>query len=135
MSKRKKMEDAISDLQCREGTVRSNIGYCFANGGLNGKDSKTCKDIHAWSIDKCFDGVVWSDLDNNFKKDSKNHKPFSVKAALAHLQSLDASGKAKAAEYVWRAPDFVDTPLRRALQTTPWFLKAPVLNVVRDNQE
>jgi hypothetical protein len=51
---------------------------------------------------------------------------FSVDAALRYIQrSLDLEGKSKAAEYVWRAPDFVTTPLRAALQMAPWFAPSP----------
>ena len=48
---------------------------------------------------------------------------FSIDAAKRHVQSLDAVGMASAAEYIWRAPGFVDTPLRVALQSEPWFPK------------
>ena len=37
------------------------------------------------------------------------------------VQALSPKTKAKVAEYVWRTPRFVDTPLRRALQQAPWF--------------
>jgi hypothetical protein len=48
-------------------------------------------------------------------------KPFSVVAAIAYIKGLSPEGKAKAAEYVWRAPDFVQTPVRAVLQQEPWF--------------
>lgn len=67
------------------------------------------------------DVVVWTDLGSNF--DKVCGKPFDVDAALTHAQSLDAEAKSGAAQYVWRAPSFVDTPLRRALQAQPWFPK------------
>lgn len=44
-------------------------------------------------------------------------------AAVNHVQQLPPEGKAMAAEYVWRAPDFVVTPLRETLQAEPWFRK------------
>jgi hypothetical protein len=43
-------------------------------------------------------------------------KPFSVKAAVAYVEGLDADGKAMAREYLKQAPDFVRTPVREALQ-------------------
>ncbi len=67
--------------------------------------------------------VVWTDLESNFKNKSKNKTNFSVESAIAHIQKLEAEGKAKAAEYVWRAPDFVRTELRTALENEPWFKK------------
>jgi hypothetical protein len=43
-------------------------------------------------------------------------KPFSVKAAVAYVESLDANGATMAQEYLKQAPDFVRTPVRLALQ-------------------
>ncbi len=65
------------------------------------------------------DVVVWTDLGSNFDEICGNS--FDIDAALAHIKSLDREAKSGAAEYVWRAPRFVDTPLRRALHAQPWF--------------
>jgi hypothetical protein len=48
-------------------------------------------------------------------------KPFSREHAIDHVRSLDAAARSGAAEYVGRAPEFVNTPLRTALQSQPWF--------------
>lgn len=122
LSKRKNPEDAICDLRSREGTTRANLGYFFADGWPHqSRDPASLESIRVWSKVKKFDVVVWTDLDSNFEKVCG--KPFEVGAALAHVQSLDAEAKSLAAEYVWRAPAFVDTQLRRALQVQPWFPK------------
>jgi hypothetical protein len=113
-------EDAICDLRSREGTIRSNIGFYFADGSRSQwKDHATLAAVKVWASVKAIDVVVWTDLTTNF---AKNQRPqFSIESALAHLQTLDAKAKAGAAEYVWRAPGFVRTPLRTALQAEPWF--------------
>lgn len=119
-SKRKDPEDAICDLRSREGTTRSNIGVFFADGSRRqSRDSSAFQSIDTWARTKKFDVVVWTDLGSNFSRACG--KPFTVDAALAHVQSLDDEAKSGAAEYVWRAPTFIDTPLRQALQTQPWF--------------
>jgi hypothetical protein len=121
-SRRRDPEDAICDLRSREGTTRSNIGFLFADGSRKqSRDANSLETIRAWAKAKNLDVVVWTDLGSNF--DKVCGKPFGVDAALAHLQSLDQEAKAGAAEYVWRAPAFVDTPIRRALQVQPWFPK------------
>lgn len=51
-------------------------------------------------------------------------QPFSVHAALSHVKTLTVEGQVKAAAYVWRAPEFMQTPVRSALQTEPRFLDA-----------
>ena len=122
LSKRAKLEDAIADLRCREGTTIENIGYVHLDekpARLNalGKEGP----IVAWAKEKKLDAVVWTALKSNFKEKVK--QPFSVKAVVAYVKTLDPAGKAKAAEYVWRAPEFVQTPVRSALQHEPWFSK------------
>lgn len=119
-SKRNDPNDTICDLRCREGTTLSNIGLCFSDGSrASSRNKATLNAIKEWSATKSFDVVVWTDLRSNFEKECGTK--FTVDSATAHLQSLDAAAKSRAAEYVWRAPPFVATPLRRALQQGAWF--------------
>ncbi len=122
LSKRKKPDDAICDLRSREGTILKNIGYYFADDSRKqSHEEENLKSIQGWAIEKKIDVVAWADLESNFQEKSKCNKPFSVENALNHIQALNSEGKAKAAEYVWRAPAFVNTPLRMALESQPWF--------------
>jgi hypothetical protein len=119
-SKRRDPNDAICDLRSREGTTRANIGIYFADGTLNQtKDQDALAAISKWAKNKAIDVVVWTDLPSNFQKVCGS--TFCIAGAVAHIQALDESVKSGAAEYVWRAPGFVNTPLRAALQTEPWF--------------
>jgi hypothetical protein len=122
ISKRENPDDAICDLRCREGTTLSKIGFYLADGTRGqSRDRESFASIGAWAAGKKIDVVIWTDLESNFKDKGRCGKSFSIKNALCHIQALDAEGKAKAAEYVWRAPAFIDTPLRKALQSQPWF--------------
>jgi len=119
-STRRDPDDAICDLRSREGTSRANIGFLFVDGSRSQARDQTSFDaIKDWATARRFDVVVWTDLESNFAKQCGC--AFSIENAVAHLQSLDAGAKARAAEYVWRAPAFVVTPLRTALQAEPWF--------------
>ena len=73
----------------------------------------------AWAKTRGIDVVLWTALESNFA--DKRKCRFSVPAAISYLKALPPEGKAKAAEYVWRSPEFVQTPLRRVLQQEPWF--------------
>jgi hypothetical protein len=77
--------------------------------------------IKTWAHKNHIDVVIWTDLESNFSAKSFVKKPFSVLNAIAHLQQLPPEAKANAAEYIWRSPPLVDTPLRCALQSEPWF--------------
>ena len=118
MSKRKVPDDAICDLRNREGTVLTHIGYYFADESRMGEPSVP-NSIKKWIANKEFDVVIWTGLPSNFK-DEKG-EDFSVDAAKQYLQGMCNEGKAKSAEYIMRAPNFIDTSLRRAMQTEPWF--------------
>jgi hypothetical protein len=109
LSKRTTLEDAVCDLRCREGTIIKNIG----------QPSNYTPGIAAWAKAKSIDAVIWTALESNFQKEMS--KGFSVNNAIEYLRALPPNGKAKAAEYVWRAPSFVKTRLRDALQGAPWF--------------
>jgi hypothetical protein len=78
--------------------------------------------VVAWATEKKLDAAIWTALSSNFAQRAK--RSFSEDAAIGYLRTLSAAGKAKAAEYVWRAPAFVQTPVRSALQRDPWFSRA-----------
>lgn len=83
------------------------------------RDEESFNAIAAWARVKEIDVVIWTDLPSNFEQKVK--QPFSIDSALSYVKALTSEGKARAAEYIWRAPDFVQTPLRKALEQTPWF--------------
>lgn len=122
-STRATVDDAICDLRCREGTILKKIGcYVAEVSHTNQCGSPNIENvIAAWARERAVDAVVWTNLEGNFEKKSKIKKPFSIPNALSHLALLEPIGKSKAAEYVWRAPDFIRTPLRTALEKVPWF--------------
>lgn len=118
MSTRRTPLDAIADLRSREGTVMRRMGFWLADGSLI-CEPEISEAIVSWAMEKSFDAVVWTGLPSNFREQTK--RDFSVDAAVEHLQNLTPEGKAMAATYLWRAPDFVRTPLRDQLQRVPWF--------------
>lgn len=117
LSTRKQSQDAVADLRCREGTTIENIRSLVLAERLPEDD--TSQGIASWAEDRNLDVVVWTALSSNFP--TKVKRPFSVPEAVAYLTRLPAVGKAKAAEYIWRAPEFIRTPLRSAVETEPWF--------------
>lgn len=120
MSKRTSPDDTICDLRCREGTKCDRIGYYFADLSRSGKPHVP-DSIKEWAQKTKIDVVVWAGLKNNFKEKNEN-KEFSVLEAISYLKSLPPEGKAKAAEYIFRAPDFIRTALRSSIEIEPWFV-------------
>ena len=123
VSKRGDLADVIADIAKREDCGVAKIGCCLAAEPANatGQYPNLCATIQRWldNIEPKLDAVVWTDLENNFEERSDRMKPFSVGEALIHLKRLPPGGRSKAAEYVWRAPDFVQTKLRRKIETWP----------------
>ena len=111
------VEDAVADLRCREGAEIDKIQSLVLGDPI--PSDEYAKTIALWATSKELDVVVWTGLPSNFS--NKLNQPFSVEAAVAYLKSLPLNGKVRAAEYIWRAPEFVTTPLRSAMQVEPWF--------------
>jgi hypothetical protein len=123
LSKRRALEDAVGDLRCREKTVVGSIGRIQIDKEATAVASTgTEASILSWAREQKLDAVVWTALKSNFEEEVK--APFSVDAVVAYLKTLAPAAKVKAAEYVWRAPEFVQTPVRSALQAEPWFSRS-----------
>lgn len=112
LSRATKVEDAIEDLRIREGTNRKSITSINV---FDSDELSTFPSIRTWAKEKNIEFVVWTGLGSNFRN-------FSVEAGIRHLERLPESAKAKAAEYIWKAPEFVQTKLRNALKYCKWFL-------------
>jgi hypothetical protein len=113
LSKRSNVEDAACDLRCREGTICRNI-RCIVVAEAVTSQNIAGNSVLDWARREKLDAVVWTGLESNFK-------PFTVDLALSYLKGLSPAGKAKAFEYFVRAPAFVKTEVRSALEKEPWF--------------
>jgi len=117
-SPRADLDDAIRDLQLREGTGKKWIGFVDI---VHGKTScsmfpeqiDVSGQIHRWCAKTEFDAAVWTALRSNFNDEKK--KAFSVNAAVDHLQDLPQTARINAFKYIQNAPARIDTPLRRRL--------------------
>jgi hypothetical protein len=123
LSKRIEPNDAFEDLSIREGISEQRHGRVPASIGrfFRGKSGPTvCRDpesgrsIQTWADSKGIDVVTWTDLRSNFEH--VTGRPFSISAALAHLDSLAPELRSETMEYARRAPPSVQTELRRALE-------------------
>lgn len=119
-SARRDLNDALCDLCAREATVMNRIGYVNAHS-----DDARCQAdreaqplIRAWAQELGFDFVVWTDLPSNFAE--KRGVAFCVDRAIEYLRSLREDAADRARDYIRRAPEEIDTPLRRALASTEW---------------
>lgn len=120
VSKRATLNNAVWDLRSREDTTVKNIGQLLVSPKAETPASSGTEDpLVLWARSNQLEAVVWTALTSNFER--KRKEPFSVTAVVAYVKTLNPEGKAKAAEYIWRAPDFVRTPVRSAIQVEPWF--------------
>jgi len=129
LSERTTLEEAVFDLQVREDTTPDQIGRVITPSEVKAPADVLIRDpIETWTRANKFDAAIWTALKSNFKEKTK--QTFSVSAAVAHLKSLLPEAKVKAAEYIWRAPNFVKTPVRAAIQVEPWFKSAVITQSV-----
>jgi hypothetical protein len=122
LSNRREPEVAIGDLQRREGMPTSNnVGFldCSQKNTKYGYD-EIYDHIRTWAVYRNIGMVIWTALPSNFSE--KVGRSFSVPNAVSYLKNLP--GKEKAIEYINRAPTFIQTPLRTALEGEPWFTSA-----------
>lgn len=119
LSNRDALADVVCDLRCREGTAEKRIGRIEV-GRTQGLALGTAEHtILTWAQGKKLDAAVWTALDNNFQQHTK--RTFSIEAAVEYVGGLAHEAKTQAVEYIARAPDFVRTPARAALQSAQWF--------------
>lgn len=109
------LREAIEDLRKREDTLKSMIGVVSQtiNNTTTGFDM-----IKSWSTEEKWDAVIWTGLPSNFE--DKEHVPFTVENGLVYLSGLFGEEKAAARKYIERAPEEVDTPLRRGIGKKFW---------------
>lgn len=118
LSKRCKIGDVVDDLRRREGTTVKNIGCVQLGGEMRSRDGRITEEIAGWATHKGLNAVVWTDLPSNFGKETG--REFTVENALAHLRGLKWPAEAAAIDYIRRAPEFVRTPVRKALAEPGW---------------
>lgn len=113
------LADAARDLTRREGTNPKYIGYYDHRTQVSSikefGDQFDIKDtLSSWCDRKAVDGVVWTALPSNF--DGRFHMAFSMEHAMTYLRSLAKNDLNKALEYFYKAPEQIDTPLRRRVK-------------------
>ena len=124
-SLRTDLDNAISDLRQREGTVTNRIGFVNLVNGKSrcGVAPSLVGKIRDWGEEHGFGGIVWTDLPSNFEGEIGSR--FSVEGATKYLVGLPRSAAERARQYINNAPAEVDTPLRRNIQESGWLELTP----------
>jgi hypothetical protein len=113
------LDAAIENLRAREDTVTGWIGFitlpdcassCRAEPGI-------LEHIQRWAEGKGLDAVVWTDLPDNpdrFKQQTGTE--LNEDNVIKYLGSLKGKAMKDAREYVQKAPEQIDTNLRRRIK-------------------
>jgi len=119
-SVRSEIGAAIVDLANRERMEPTNIGFVDRNTGESRSHrEETRNTFWNWIEDRNYDGAVWTDGERNFE--ALTGRAFSLQTAQDHLRSLQGISLEEARRYIRNAPARVETPLRRALENSPWW--------------
>ncbi len=117
VSEKTNLELAIVDLQKREGTTNRDR-ICVFDSQQNftseralTKHPEASESIRTWAENEQFDAVIWTGLGPRFR--DCIHIAFSPPAAVRYVSELPAESRAKAFEYIRKAPQEIDTPVRR----------------------
>jgi hypothetical protein len=107
------LNDVKDELRIREGRTRASWISSFDRDGnqLGETSHEIAQRIRDWLMTTDSDAVVWTAIPPDF-----GGRQFTIAAAIRHFCDLDQAKKQDARNYIARAPDEVDTPLRRALR-------------------
>ncbi len=111
------LDEAIRNLREREGNPLPNhIGYInlvkhTERPRARQNHPAACDAITVWARENDWEAVIWTALPSNFE--AQQHQPFTVQAGLDYLNGLTGETRARAFEYIRRAPPETMTPLRR----------------------
>lgn len=115
---------SVIDLAERERVEPSNIGFIDrASGQSHSHRKATQQTLWRWIKNSDYDGAVWTDGERNFENLTGKH--FSLQTAQDHLWSLRGVSLEEARRYIREAPSRVETPLRKALDGSPWWHHDP----------
>lgn len=121
---REELDDAIENLRTREITITEKIGFatipkcesrCWG-------DLKTLERILEREKEKGLDAVVWTGLiENSDKFKEKTEMEMTEDNIIKYLKSLTGETQKNAMEYIQKAPEQIDTKLRRKIhQEMDW---------------
>lgn len=103
------LDEAVGLLQEREGCVPRRIGVWPSVGEVV-TDSYDV--IDQWAKARGCEGVVWTALPPKWRVDGQVP---SVAEIIDHLERLQPEARSRAAEYIRRAPDQIETEYRSEL--------------------
>ncbi|HEY8657804.1 MAG TPA: hypothetical protein VIL78_02145 [Hanamia sp.] len=115
------LDEAILDLAVREGCGKNKIGYYdkkkkkISDNFTADKFKNQRSEIENWTNDQDVDAVIWTNLSSNFK-DKLGLNDFKPMDAINYLKYLSPDVKARAEEYIRKAPKVVDTPIRKEIE-------------------
>lgn len=113
------LEAAIENLRIREGMPsREGVGFVALRHRRQSataleRHPRAVKTITEWTSTQGFDAAIWTALSSNFGE--KTHEPFSIEAAIRHLEARDEETLGAALSYIRQAPPETKTPVRDAV--------------------
>jgi len=116
-----KLGETIKNLCDREGVPRAHIeriGFAIIGGrGRCNAAPVVLERIQRWGKDKGLDAVVWTDLPENPKRlRDETGMELNEDNIIEYLKSREGETLDKAREYVQKAPEQIDTKLRRRIK-------------------
>ncbi len=112
------LDEAVTGLGIREkippAMRRDHVGRLSLHARAPDTSSTLVRTILDWLREKPLDAVVWTALPTR-GPDGETVRPDFARL-LGHLESLRGAARARAEEYIRRAPETVQTPHRRGFE-------------------
>jgi len=116
------LEEAVENLRLREGmSSAADVGFIVTAGQTRGahaaeRHPHAVETIADWALHGGYDAAIWTALESGFER--QTGEPFSVNAAMRFLEKLeqhDQEAFTRALEYIRRAPEATQTPVRETV--------------------
>jgi len=119
------LQQAIDNLAEREETSRNDIGFVSIPDNSNRCNviPRILPRIKSWTEQKGLDAVVWTDLRSNFK--ARTELEFNEDNVVRYLRELKGEALRDAEEYVRKAPEQIETNIRKRLRIEFGWENAP----------
>lgn len=112
------INEARENLKVRESSDSGSIdiiGYCEVENDKNQHgNANICERIRTWAKEKKLDAVIWTNLPSNFK--AKTSTEYTAENIVKYLIALSDAQKTLAKEYIQKAPDQVQTEMRKTIE-------------------
>lgn len=111
------INEAVLNLQKREGTIKKRIGVYNKTTNIFSPDNFKFKEaIKQWISKEDIDAVIWTNLPEKWSIEKQDNLLIDSNKRVKYLQELSVNKRAKAEEYIRKTPTQIKTKYRAIIE-------------------